>query len=98
MRLGLREANQHFARTIKAVRSGQEVVLTDRGRPIAIIKPIKIEDEDGSQVVALRALAEEGLITLPDRKGPMPAPRWRPVKFRGLPVSRTIIDDREDTA
>ena len=96
MRLGLREANQHFARTIKAVRSGQEVVLTDRGRPIAIIKPIK--DEDSGQAVALRAMAEQGLITLPDRKGPMPAPRWRPVKVKGPPVSRTIIDDREDTA
>ena len=30
MRLGLREANQHFARTFKAVRAGKEVVLTDR--------------------------------------------------------------------
>lgn len=96
MRLGLREANQHFARTIKAVRAGQEVVLTDRGRPIAVIKPIK--DEAGGQVAALRAMAEEGLITLPDRKGPMPTPRWRPVKVKGAPVSRTIIDDREDTA
>lgn len=96
MRLGLREVNQHFARTIKAVRAGREVVLTDRGRPIAVIKPIK--DGDGGQAVALRAMAEEGLITLPDRKGPMPAPRWRPVKVMGVPVSRTIIDDREDTA
>ena len=96
MRLGLREANQHFARTIKAVRAGKEIVLTDRGRPIAVIKPIN--DEAGGQAVALRAMAEEGLITLPDRKGPMPAPRWRPVKVKGAPVSRTIIDDREDTA
>jgi prevent-host-death family protein len=95
MRLGLREANQHFARTIKAVRAGHEVVLTDRGRPIAVIKRIK--DEDG-EAVALQAMAEEGLITLPDRKGPMPTPRWRPVKVKGAPVSRTIIDDREDTA
>jgi hypothetical protein len=43
-------------------------------------------------------MAEEGLVTLPDRKGPMPTPRWRPVKVKGAPVSRTIIDDREDTA
>lgn len=96
MRLGLREANQHFARTIKAVRAGQEVVITDRGRPIAVITPIK--DDNGGEAVALRAMAEEGLITLPDRKGPMPAPRWRPVKVKGAPVSRSIIDDREDTA
>jgi len=96
MRVGLREANQHFARTIKAVRSGQEVVLTDRGRPVAVIKPIT--DQDSGQSVALRAMAEEGLITLPDRNGPTPARRWRPVKVKGAPVSRTIIADREDTA
>jgi len=96
MRLGLRQANQHFARTIKAVRAGQEVVLTDRGRPIAVIKPIK--DQDASQAVALRAMAEEGLLTLPERKGPMPSPRWRPVKVKGGAVSTTIIEDREDSA
>lgn len=96
MRVGLRAANQHFARTIKAVRAGREIVLTDRGRPIAVITPIK--DGDGGKAVALRAMAEEGLITLPDRKGPMPAPRWRPVKVKGAPVSRTIVGGREDTA
>jgi prevent-host-death family protein len=67
MRLGRREANQHFARAITAVRSGQELVLTDRGRPIAVIKAIK--DDDGSQAVALRAMTAEGVITLPDPKG-----------------------------
>lgn len=43
MKLGLREANQHFSKAIKAVRTGKEVVLTERGRPIAVIKPIKRE-------------------------------------------------------
>ena len=42
MKLGLREANQHFSKAIKAVRAGKEVVLTERGQPIAVIKPIKI--------------------------------------------------------
>jgi prevent-host-death family protein len=96
MRLGLREANQHFARTIKAVRAGQEVVLTDRGRPIAVIKPIK--DDEGDREAVLQTMAEEGLITVADREGPMPTPRWRPVKVKGAPVSKTIIDEREDTA
>ena len=40
MRMGLREANQHFSRAVKAVKAGQEVVLTERGRPIAVIKPL----------------------------------------------------------
>ena len=39
-----------------------------------------------------------GLITVAARKGPMPTPRWRPVKVKGKPVSQTIVDDREETA
>ena len=95
MRLGLREANQQFSKAIKAVRAGKEVVLTDRGRAIAVIKPIKEAD---TQEAALREMADEGSITLPSRKGPMPSPRWRPVKIKGKPLSRTIIDEREDRA
>ena len=95
MRLGLREANQRFSQTIKAVRAGKEVILTDRGRPIAVITPIK---DEGGRDALLQTMAEQGLITVAARKGPMPTPRWRPVKVKGKPVSQTIIDDREDTA
>jgi prevent-host-death family protein len=95
MKIGLREANQHFSRAIKAVRGGKEVVLTDRGRPIAIITPVA---EERSEEAALEAMAHEGLITLPARKGRTPAPRWKPVGVKGTPVSQTIIEDREDRA
>jgi prevent-host-death family protein len=95
MKLGLREANQHFSKAIKAVRGGTEVVLTERGRPIAIIKPVT---EERSEAAALRAMADEGLITLPSRKGPTPAPRWKPAGVKGKPVSQTVIEDREDRA
>jgi len=95
MKLGLREANQRFSKAIKAVRAGKEVVLTERGHPIAVIKPIKQENVEKA---TLQAMADEGLITLPARKGPMPVPRWRPLKVKGKPLSRTVIDDREDRA
>jgi prevent-host-death family protein len=95
MKLGLREANQHFSKAIKAVRAGREVILTDRGQPIAVIKPIKAAD---GQEAALQAMADEGLITLPARRGPLPASRWKPVKVKGKPVSDTVIEDRQDRA
>ena len=95
MRLGLREANQQFSKAIKAVRAGQEVVLTERGHAIAVIKPLT---EPESPEAVLQAMASDGLITRAARKGRMPAPRWRPVKVTGTPLSRTIIDDREDRA
>jgi prevent-host-death family protein len=95
MRLGLREANQRFSKAIRAVRAGKEVVLTERGHPIAVIKPIRDED---AQEATLRAMVDEGLIIPAARKGPMPTPSWRPAKLRGKPLSLTVIDDREDRA
>ena len=95
MKLGLREANQHFSRAIKAVRAGRDVVLTDRGQPIAIIKPIRTDTADQA---ALQAMVDEGLISPAARRVPMPVPRWRPLSVKGRPVARTIIEDREDRA
>jgi prevent-host-death family protein len=93
MKLGLREANQQFSRAIKAVRAGKEVVLTERGRPIAVITPIKEKD---AREAALQTMVDEGFLTPASRKGPTPAPRWRPVKVKGKPLSQTVLDDRED--
>ena len=95
MRLGLREANQQFSRAIRAVRAGREVILTERGHPVAVIKPIKSDD---AQDATLRAMADEGLVTLAARRGPMPTPGWRPIKVKGRPLSATVIEDREDRA
>lgn len=94
MKLGLREANQHFSKAIRAVRAGREVVLTERGHAIAVIKPVKAR---GVQE-ALQAMADEGLITLPSRKGSLRPPRWRPARIKGKPLSQTVIEDREDRA
>ena len=41
MQIGLREANQQFSRLMKTVREGKEVLLTGRGRPLAVVKPIR---------------------------------------------------------
>jgi prevent-host-death family protein len=95
MRLGLREANQRFSKAIKVVRSGREVVLTERGRPIAVIKPLKAERDDQA---ALQVLVDEGLITPAARTRPTPAPRWKPLRVTKQTVAQTIIDDREDRA
>ena len=59
MKLGLREANQQFSKAIKAVRAGKEVVLTERGQPIAVIKPIK---ESHARDVAMQAMVDEGFL------------------------------------
>ena len=94
MRLGLRDANQKFAQAIRAVRAGQEVVLTDRGLPVAVIRRVAVDDE----AARLEAMAASGLIAIAERPGPMPAPRWNPEKLTGDPIADTVHHDRDETA
>jgi prevent-host-death family protein len=91
MKLGLREANRHFSKAIRALRAGEEVVLTDHGQPIAVIKPIK---DAAAPEAILKQMADQGLVTLPTRKGPLPC--FEPVRISARPLSQTIIDDRAD--
>jgi prevent-host-death family protein len=92
MKLGLREANQEFSKLVKAIRSGQEVVLTDRGHAIAVVKPL----EQGGREEAFQQMVAEGLIRPSRQRGPMKPSRFRPLKLKGRSVADTIGADRED--
>jgi prevent-host-death family protein len=90
LRIGLREANQRFSKAIKAVKAGKEVVLTDRGKPIAVIKPLA--QAPGPEQI-IRDLEAAGLLQAATRRGPMPA--WRPRRLRGAPLAQTVEEERE---
>ncbi len=90
MRIGLREANQHFSKAVRAVKAGEEVVLTERGKPIAVLKPFP-EPEPGE--AAIRRLGAAGLLRPAAKAGPMPP--WRPRTLRGGPMSRTLREERD---
>ena len=89
MQMGLREANQHFSKAIRAVKAGKEVVLTERGRPIAMIAPLNASSEE----VALRRLEAAGLLIRATKRGPMPP--FRPRRITGKPLSATLREIRE---
>lgn len=89
MRMGLREANQRFSKAVKAVKSGEEVVLTDRGQPIAVIKPLRAARR---QADAIRQMIAAGLLRPAPRPGRMPTFRARSI--RGRPISHTIGEER----
>ena len=93
MRMGLREANQSFSKAIKAVKQGKEVVLTERGKPIAVIKPLERKE---NQEAVIRRLEAEGLLRPPLRRGPLPKTSWKAVRVKGRPVSQTISEDRNE--
>ena len=90
MHMGLREANQNFSKAIKAVKAGQEVVLTERGKPIATIKPLKVMPHDAA---AMRRLEAAGLLRPAQKTSPFPP--WSPRPLKGAPLSRTLREERD---
>ncbi|OGQ19400.1 MAG: hypothetical protein A3C54_06770 [Deltaproteobacteria bacterium RIFCSPHIGHO2_02_FULL_60_17] len=92
MRLGLREANQQFSKAVKAVKEGKEVILTERGKPIAVIKPLS---QAKTVEATIRRLEAEGILRPALKRGPMPV--WRsPVRIKGKPLSETIREERDE--
>jgi prevent-host-death family protein len=93
MRMGLREANQRFSKAIRAVKAGKDVVLTERGKPVAIIKPLRSEKDVHS---TLRQLEAEGLLRRGSRSG-TPMPAWRAaVPIKGKSIAKTISEERDE--
>lgn len=93
MRLGLREANQHFSKAVKAVKAGKEVILTERGKPIAVIKPLP---QPKTVEAAIRRLEAEGVLRSGPKSG-KPMRVWRhPVRIKGKPISETISEERDE--
>jgi len=90
MRMGLREANQRFSAAVKVVRAGGEVILTDRGRPLAVLKSLSTTSS-GEQMI--RRLEFAGVLRASVRRKPLP--RWKPRRLRGVSVARTLREERE---
>jgi prevent-host-death family protein len=91
MQIGLREANQRFSQLMKAVRGGKEVLLTERGRPLAVVRPIRGSNETDS---AIQRLETTGFLRPAGKRASLPA--WNPRPVRGEPLSKTVRRERDD--
>ena len=90
-KVGSREFKNRLGRYLLAVRKGQTLVITDRGKPVAKVSP---PDQDGENELTfsqvLKKLEAEGKIRLPKR----PLGKFRAVPSRGKSASQMIIEDR----
>ena len=78
MQIGLREANQQFSRLVKAVKEGREVLLTERGRPLAVMRSIRVADKAQA---AIQRLETAGFLRPAAKRGSLPD--WKPRPIRG---------------
>jgi len=92
--VGSRELKTRLGTYLDQVKRGATIVVTERGQPIAELRPIA-GAEDALEA-AFRRMESEGLLTRPTKSGPL-AP-FKPIKLRpGAPPSaEAIAEDRED--
>jgi prevent-host-death family protein len=88
--VGIRDAKIHLSRYLKLVQKGEEVVITDHGRPVGKIVPLSSRDlsiEDRIERLVQQGIMEpltgERLTTIPP---PIPVPK-------GI-VQRLLQEDR----
>ena len=68
-----REANQHFSALLARVEEGEEVVVTKRGRPVAVLKPYEppeLTPERKEAIARLMAMLDKGFPWPKDFKMP----------------------------
>ena len=89
--VGVRELKNQLTQYLRRVKQGEEIVVTDRGRPVAVIHSIHSDYPIASLEARLANLAVQGLVTIPTSK---PLKRVRAVKVKGPALSKTILEDR----
>jgi prevent-host-death family protein len=91
VQVGVRELKNRLTSYLKLAKADQEVIVTEHGKPIAIIQSVSSVSAPKSLEARLAALSARGEITLPSRRL---VPRVRRIKVAGTPLSEEIIADR----
>src|SRR5688500_7229121 len=88
IQVGVRELKNRLPTYLRHAKADREVIITERGKPIAVIQPIRAASSSAGLDARLAALAARGEIALPQRKL---LPRVRRVKVAGRPLSEEIV-------
>lgn len=88
--VGVRELKTRLGGYLQQVRQGRTLVITDRGEPVAELKPLRRGDSEDAALDQLRAL---GVITRTENRALAPV---RALRGRGPSVSAAIVEDRND--
>jgi antitoxin (DNA-binding transcriptional repressor) of toxin-antitoxin stability system len=94
--VGIRELKNSLSEYLRRVRSGETVLVTDRGEVVAEIGPPGSGTVDPSIPPGLSALIRSGLATL---GAPADATLYRPLprRSRGKATSTQLLDDERGT-
>jgi len=89
--VGSRELKNRLGRYLGFVGTGETIIVTDRGKPVARLVPPEPEPETTYSVEdLLKRLEAEGHL----RRGTRPFRRFKPIRVKGKPMSQMILEDR----
>lgn len=95
IRASVSEAKQKLSILLQAVRRGEQVLITHRGRPFARIHPIETPDQDEQ----IASLVERGIILPPKNK--LDIDEFLKVQLPKLPpdgtLAEAVINEREQS-
>jgi antitoxin (DNA-binding transcriptional repressor) of toxin-antitoxin stability system len=88
--VGARELKVRLGSYLRRVRQGQTLVVTDRGRPVAELRPMP----RGGRDAVLARLEAEGVVTRPTKRALAP---FRPIELEKVAaLSDAVLEDRND--
>ena len=90
IRAGVKDVKNNLSRLLAQVKAGDEILITERGKPIARI--VKENNNEKSIRATLGPLIQKGLIALPSRR--IQKNNLVPIETSGKPASEMVIEDR----
>ena len=91
-RVGIRDAKINLSKYLKMVQDGVEVIITDRGRPVGKIVPVKNKDLPLADRV--KRPATQGLLTAPSKQSARKIPP--PIPLAECIAQKYLQQDRDD--
>ena len=89
--VGARDLKTRLGSYLREVRRGRTIVVTDRGEPVAELRPIVLAET--GDVARLDRLVALGRLS---RASKVPLSPFRPIRRTGPSLSSTIVENRED--
>jgi prevent-host-death family protein len=89
--VGIRIFRDRLTRYVARVRRGHRVVVTDRGKPVAVLVPYEGAVKTAPEEARLAMVLASGHVTASERRLDT---RFTPVRGKGQPPSRMIIESR----
>jgi prevent-host-death family protein len=89
--VGIKELKNRLTHYLRQTKQGEEVIVTERGKPIALLQPIRSSAPPVSREARLARLAARGVLTLPTSRR---RNAFAPLRVAGCPASQIILEDR----